>query len=438
MPEKIKWIAYLFTILFVPLCMPWPAAGSDMPLTLEQAFVLALEQNPDIRIARGEEQIARNRVNIGNAGLLPNVDLVGSVTYQDNETVSGASSSEALTTTAVKVQASYTFFDGFGNLYTFRKLKSSGQLGSLQARNTIEHTLVDVSSAYYRLAEAAEQLEVAREAFSISRERLKRARLRSEYGQANSLDVLSAEVDAQADSVAVLEAGLAYQNGRRALALLLDMPSATTFSIDPGMDVAATLSREAVLEGARSSFAEYRIAHEQLRQADLDLAIAASDFYPTLGMQVNYGYSQTDTGLMVDLDDPAEGFSAVVTMTMPLFNGFKTSIARQNAKISRQNSQVRLEQAELQLEKLVDDTWDAYQNSLAVLDFRQRNLETAELNFQRTREQYVLGQVTTTAFREAQLNLITARQEIASARYNARLLEIELQRIGGFLVTDAE
>lgn len=137
---------------------------------------------------------------------------------------------------------------------------------------------------------------------------------------------------------------------------------------------------------------------------------------------------------MVDMDDPSEGFSASLTMTLPLFNGFRSSIAHQNARIALQNSQVRLEQAVIELEGLVGDTWDAYRNSLDILDFQQKNLETAELNFRRTNELYVLGQATNTMFREAQLNLISARQAIAGARYEAKLLEIRLMRIGGFLV----
>ncbi|RNA65129.1 TolC family protein [Prosthecochloris sp. ZM_2] len=429
--------AALAGILILPWVMvatPAKLVASDAVLTLDEAFAMALERNPDINVARGEARIAHNNVHIGNAGLLPRVDLVGSVTYQDNE----AAAVEESTTTGIQLQASYTFFDGFGTVYTFQKLRSSGRLGELKARNTIENTMVSVSESYYRLAEAEQQLSLSREALSISRERQRRAQLRSDYGQANTLDVLSATVDANSDSVAVLEARLERDNARRSLNSLLNRPVDTPCSVDATVRFDDGLALAAVQEGAKQSYADYLLAAEEMRQADLDLAIATSDFFPSFGVQLNYGFSETDPGFMVDLDDPAEGFSAVLNMTLPLFNGFKTSIARQNAKILQHNSRLEYDKAGMDLEKLVADTWEAYQNSLTVLAFQEKNLESAELNFSRTRELSVLGQVTSTAFREAQLNLLSARQQIASARFDARLFEIRLKRIAGMLLRKAE
>ena len=88
----------------------------------------------------------------------------------------------------------------------------------------------------------------------------------------------------------------------------------------------------------------------------------------------------------------------------------------------------------MNLEKEVTSAYESYRNSLLVMDLEQKYLEAAELNFKRTRELYNLGQVTTTQFREAQLNLIRSRSNVATARYEARLKEIELLRLTGQLL----
>jgi len=111
-------------------------AVSAPPLSLEDAIALALEKNPDIQVARNEERIAKNNVHVGNAGLLPKIDFVSKGSYAENPGSSLPSSAESTTSTA-QVQVSYTLFNGFGNIYTFRKLKSAGELGTLQARNII-------------------------------------------------------------------------------------------------------------------------------------------------------------------------------------------------------------------------------------------------------------------------------------------------------------
>ena len=217
-------IVLLFNVLLVsPLC------AAEL-LSLEDAIAEALVRNQDIQVAKGEEKISSNNVNIGNAGLLPKVDLVGSVNYQDNEEPSVSGLTE-FTSTGATLQANYTLFDGFGNIYTFRKLKSAGRLGRYQARNDIEQVILQVSEAYYRLADATEQVAVAKEALAISGERLKRARLRSEYGQANTLEVLSASVDANADSVAWKDALLGMENANRTLNLLLNRPIDASYRV---------------------------------------------------------------------------------------------------------------------------------------------------------------------------------------------------------------
>ena len=406
-------------------------------LSLEDAIAEALASNQDIQVARGEQEISSNNVNIGNAGLLPKIDLVGSMNYQDNEESSSFGLDE-FTTTSVTLQANYTLFDGLGNVYTFKKLKSAGKLGRFQARNSIEGVILEVSEAFYNFANATEQVIVAEEALAISGDRLKRARLRAEYGQANTLEVLSASVDVNADSVSWKEAVLDMDNANRKLNLLLNRPVNTPLSIKREVSFEENLSEDIVLQGAKQSFSAYLIARESVKQAEYELGIKRSDFFPELGVQVGYGFSNTETGFDTGTDDLSGGFSAALTLDFNLFNGFQTSINSQNARIELQNKKF-LEQKSLnELEKQVADTWQEYLNNLDILEFQKKNLETAELNFRRSKELYVLGQLTTTAFREAQLNLIDARKSIASAGYDAKILELKLKRFAGTLVTEED
>jgi len=422
--------------LFGLSMLPAEVYGQER-LSLQEAVSEALERNPDILVARGEERISRNNVNIGNAGLLPRIDLVGSVSYQDNEVPTQTGLAEYTSTTAA-IQASYTLFDGFGNIYTFKKLKSAGRKGRLQARNTIENTILSVGEAYYGLADAVEQVAVAEEALAISGDRLRRARLRSEYGQANALEVLSASVDANADSVSWKDAVLGMENARRTLNLLLDRPVDSAYQVEKEVTYDATLKKDDILAEAKTSYSSYLITLEAVKQAEYGVGIARSDFFPQLGVEASYGYSETLEGFDAGMNDPSGSFSAALKLTYNLFNGFQSSINSQNARIELQNSRLLERKAAAELEKQVADTWQAYRNSLDILEFQKKNLETAELNFRRSKELYVLGQLTTTAFREAQLNLIDARKSIASAGYDAKILEQRLLRLAGRLVGEGE
>jgi len=53
-------------------------------------------------------------------------------------------------------------------------------------------------------------------------------------------------------------------------------------------------------------------------------------------------------------------------------------------------------------------------------------METARLNFERTSEQFKLGQVSSIEFRQAQLNQLSAQLSYNRARLNAKVNELTL------------
>lgn len=431
----------LFTIglflLFFALPESAGAAVAPEPLSLEQAIALALEQNPDIQVARNEERIVRNNVHIGNAGLLPKIDLVSKAAYTESPGSTVPSAVESTTSTA-QIQASYTLFNGFGNIYTFRKLKASGELGRLQARSSIEQIVIDVSQAYYDLADAIEQLRASGDAVEISAERLRRAKLRSEYGQANTQEVLSSMVDANNDSVAWLQARLRKENAERALNLLLGRISDSPCAVVSVVTFQPLMEFDSLRARAFKGSAEYLMAQKAVEQSRFELFQARSEFFPRVDVQGGYGLSRTAGGFDVGIGDTEPGVSASLALSYNLFNGFQSAIKNQNARLALLNREILRQKASGVLEKKIADTFHAYRNSREILRFKEKNIQSAELNFRRTRELYVLGQATGTTFREAQLNLVDAKKSIASAKYESKMLELQLMRLTGTLFVGRE
>ena len=75
--------------------------------------------------------------------------------------------------------------------------------------------------------------------------------------------------------------------------------------------------------------------------------------------------------------------------------------------------------------------WDNYQGKPLIFHTQDRNLNTSELNFERTNEQFKLGQVNYVEFRQAQINLQNAQNGRDQARYEAKIAELEVMRICG-------
>jgi outer membrane protein TolC len=422
-------IALLFIFILVETML-----GQEL-LNLNDAISLALKNNQTIQVAKNLASINENNAHMGNAGLLPRLDLSSGVNYADNDrkSASGAPSTTSTTTNA-NLQASYTLFNGFKNIYTYKSLKTSAQISKLETRNNIENQILQVISSYYAVARASENLNIARDLVAVSGERLERARNRSNFGQANTIDVLSAQVDLNADSVTFINTKLNYDEAKRNLNVLLNREINFNFVIDSDVVFGEKTDLESLNQNALANNAAYLISVNDLKQSKLNLKIAQATNYPNLNFQTAYGYNQTASNFDVLLDNPDRSFSAGVSLSLNLFNGFQHKIQKQNARIFINNQQLLEKQARLNLEREVINSFEAYTNSRYVLRVEQNNLEAAELNFKRTQDLYNLGQVTTTQFREAQLNLIRAKYNISDAKFQAKFFEFELLKLGGNLV----
>ncbi|TCD47328.1 TolC family protein [Chlorobium sp. N1] len=406
-------------------------------LSLSEAMVIALEHNTDVRIARGEERIARNGVHIGNAGLLPKVSAVSALSWQDPGRGGQLTLVES-TVASAQLQASYTLFDGFGTYFTFRRLKNAGALGTLRARQKIEDALMEVARAYFDAADSQEQLRTAGKGVEISEERLRRARLRAEYGQANTREVLAAEVDRNNDRVTLLNARLKSEQSLRALNVLLSLPLGERFALADTAEARPAAPLDTLRAWAHESNAAWLVKRREVRDSRFALLQSRSDHYPEIGLEAAWGLSRYAEGHEPTLEGSSPGASGSVSLSWPIFNGRQSAIKSENARIEWLNSRIAEERAASELERQLADARRAWENSRRVLGFEEKNIEAARLNFDRTRELYVLGQADATTFREAQLNLINAEKSSASSRYDLRLRELELRRLTGRLLRPVE
>ncbi len=217
--RKISIIALFFTIL-----SQVSGQKDTVILTLDEAVNKALEENPDIIIARNEADIAKNRATAGNAGLYPSLSLNGGYQVQINNTRmefalpqqppidrEGAQSS----TLNASATLNYNIFGGLGKYYMYRSLKNLGTTGDLRARLTLEGTILQVMNTYLETARIKENVSINQLAVEVSFERLQRVKTKYVVGIANVLEVLNAKVELNTDSINLVNAIVTLQNMKR-------------------------------------------------------------------------------------------------------------------------------------------------------------------------------------------------------------------------------
>ena len=411
-------------------------------LTQKEAVAKTLENNYGIRIAKNEVEIARNNTDKGLNGYNPTVNAtagptasLGSAAQKFNGPLEDAEVKNKFSwTAAASVAANYTLFDKTRD-YSLEQLKEVLNLSDLQLRQTMETNLLQLFNHYYELARLTENLKVLEQTFDVSRRRLERAEYRFEYGQGIRLDMLNAQVDIQRDSINLLNTRQQLANAKRNLNVVMGTPVDNDFTVDTEVVYNEKLSQEQLVTAAKNGNISILAADQNLVIQEMNLQIIDASGKPTLGAKASYDYNYQDnaSGSFI-ASSRTNGLNAGITLNWNLFDGGRRKVQTQNTQLAIQSQLTQKQQLEQQLERDVRNAWESYQNALFVLDVERSSLTTNEANLSRTRELFGAGQVSSVEFRQAQLNLLNSTVSFNTAKYNAKVVELQLLQLSGGLL----
>lgn len=422
------------------ICVVSSSASAQQLLTLEEVIKIALEENYSIKVAKNEVTIAENSTHPGKAGLLPTLDLNGNYQYSNNNTTQqfvGQEPNEingaVATSYGTSLDLGYTLFDGLGNVYNYKKLKSSLAIVNAQTRAEIELTIMDIISAYYALARAQENHRIALEALEISKELLQREAEEIRFGQSTRRDYLNIKVNYNTDSASMVSTKLALAATRNNLVFLLAGDQEEVV-VNTTVNLLESLDFQELMNSALENNSQVVAGEYNKLNAEYDVKLASAVQMPRLSANASYGYNKSNSDAGFLTSNQTNGLTAGLTLGFNIFDGRTKQIDRQNAKITLDNQQIRQEELQKQTQRDFANAYATYQNNIALLGIEENSLITAQQNFETTQEQNRLGTVTSTEFREAQLNLINAQFRITDAKFLAKVAEFDVLRIAGQLL----
>jgi outer membrane protein TolC len=418
-----------------------PSSAQEV-LTKQEAITQMLDNNFGIQFAENQMDIADNNQDILNSGYLPS--LTGNaganytkddqdVTFRDGESnsITGAET----TRYNASVNFNYVLFDGLGRFWNYKSLKEEYNLSSLQARETIELTLLQLFTVYYEVARLTENEQVLKQTYGNTQQRLKRAEYSFEYGQVNKLEVLNAEVDIVNDSINLLNTRQLLENAKRDLNVVINTDLDRNFDVDTLVDFTNQIQLENYVNSADANNVNLLQAEKNITISDYDYKASKAVFLPSIGLTGSYGWNEGNFPVTsFATSSTTTGVSGGVSLSWDLFDGGRGITTTRNAKIQYDNQQLVKEQIKKEVTRDIYNARGNYQNRLNVLDLQKKNISTAKNNFERSSEQYKLGQITSVELRQSQVNLLNAQTSTNLAKYDAKLAELELLQLTGQLL----
>ena len=419
----------------------WAGAQEKM-LSKQEAVVLALENNFGIEIANNNLEIAENNKSILNSGYLPTLTGNGGASYDKSNqeatfqdgTVRAIDGAETTRYNA-SLNLNYTLFDGLGRLYDYKALKEQYGLTALETRETIETTIIQLFTVYFEVARRTENISVIKETYLNTKKRLQRADYSFEYGQTTKLDVLNAQVDLVNDSISLMNERQTLENAKRDLNVLLNRTLSTSFEVDTLISFTDPIRLEEFLDNGINNNVRILQTEQNIKINDYTYKSSRAVFLPTVGLTGSYGWNQGNfpaTNFLAS--SVSTGLSAGLNLTWNLFDGGRNITQLNNAKILLSNQETIRKQISQEVSRDIENAKGNFTNRLQIFNLQEQNVATAQNNFDRSTEQYNLGQITSVELRQAQINLLNAQTNKNLAKYDAKLAELQLLQLTGQLL----
>ncbi len=413
--------------------------NAQKTLTKKEALQIALENNYGIKLANNNLEIAKNNSSIYNSRLLPtlstnagaNYDISNQEIEQQNGDINNFDGVETKTYNA-SVNLNYTLFDGLGRKYNYKQLKETYNLTELQARETIENTYLQLFTIYFQIARLSENTQNLNETLKISKQRLQRAQYQYEYGQSTKLELLNAEVDVNNDSINFLNAKQQFINTKRDLNIVLGTKQDVNYDVETDVDFITLLSFDELFSKAVENNVVLKQNEKNIMISKYSIKASKGGYLPSVGLSSSYNWNKSDNpATSFQAGATVTGLRAGINLSWNLFDGGNTKTRVANAKIALDNQEILQQQQVETLENTLKNTWEEYHTKLYILNAQEQNVVTNQNNFDRTQERYKLGQVTSIEFRQAQINLLNTQTALNNAKYDAKLIELELLQLSG-------
>lgn len=178
--------------------MEQPPELQAMPLTAEDALVVALDNNPQLEAASAEVAAARFDIKVAAASRLPRLSAVASGTYNNylgtlGNTVPGRAFQQQQTSATIGLSASIPLYQG--GLPAAQVRRTQALLGQMREQEIfVERRIVaDTRAAFSRYRATQTVIRSSQAAVLANELALEGVRAENSVGNRNVLDVLNAE-----------------------------------------------------------------------------------------------------------------------------------------------------------------------------------------------------------------------------------------------------
>ena len=415
-------------ILFFLMLIGMQLSAQEKKWTLEECVDYAIKNN--ISIKQSELDLKTSSVDKLEAvgGFLPT--LSGNANYSVNtgasiNPVTNQFQNQTFKSFSASANSSIVLFNGLANWKTLQRAKLNKIANSYRLDKMKDDIALSVANSYLQILFNKEQLKVQLNQNLITKENLKRTQELIDAGSLPAGDIFELQATDASQEQQIINSENALLISKIGLCQTLLIEDYVNFDIsDEVIDLpisnVVNETQEAILEKAKESVKDVKIALSNVDVAKKDVGISRSSYLPTLTGFVGYNtrWSESPVYNFIDQLSLFDGTALGLQLNVPIFNGFSTRARVQRAKINQERSEFQLKQAELDLERNVYQAYNDVSNTKKAYQAAQKTLEARKQAFDFSKARYEVGLLNAFDFSQATIAYENAQSEVLRTKYD--------------------
>ncbi len=417
-------------------------SGQPVILTLDEAIRRAESSDVSYASAVAVERTAALDRNIAYGNLLPSVVYHNQGLYTQpngllNQAGQGVSAQPAprfIANNAVREYASQASVDetlGVAKAATVLRAQALAAQADAEREIARRGLVAAVVALFYQSIAADHKQTTAESSLRDAAEFTKLTQEREQAREAAHADAIKAELVEQQRTRELQDARAAAEKARLELGVLLFADPRTAFALSAPKTPPALASREDVAAAAAKNNPELRSALDALAASNAGVMAAWGAYLPDLGLNYTYGIDAPQFAANGPDGVRNLGYSAMVTVDIPLWNWFNTQRRVKQSKIARNVAKVSLDATQRQLIARLDEAYTeaaTARDELASLDL---SVQTAAESLRLTRMAYANGEATVLEVVDAQNTYVAAGNAREDGRVRYETARANLQTLTG-------
>lgn len=417
---------YLSFLTALILLVPTPQA--QQTITFEEAVRIALDQNTQLRQTANQVHLREIGVQSARAAFLPSFNLstgTGTNFGLSFDTNVGELRTTANTRFNVNAFTSVTLFDGFQSQANLRESRLNVTSADLALERQRQLVVFQVASQFLAYIQASEQITVQEENLTAAQQLLAQIEEFVRVGTRPVSDMYQQQAAVESAELAILQTEQLIQVSEANLLQVLRLdPMGSYEFVIPELSDELLAPEEYDLSDlyarAQRQRGDLRSQEVAVDAAEQGLRLARSSMMPQLsfsagaGTSFNSGIENLTFGGQLDRN---RSQSISLSMSLPIFNRFRTRSQVQRARVAYENARIDVEATQQQIGVEVRQAYFDYLTARKELEVTQRQLVFREQALEAARERYNVGAATLVELTQAQSNFVQASQDAVTARY---------------------